>query len=265
MGRVVAITNHKGGSGKTTTATNLAAALRLKGFDVLIIDADAQANATQTFRAPTDGGTTFDTIKEPVTPYVQPYRVYGPTESAGVLDILPSSRELSTLDVTQSEDGGGLRLKNVASKYKPKYDFIFIDTPPTLGFMILAALLASEEIIAPSRPNYYDLEGLGGLDSTIGMVNTFRPFDLVFTLLLTQYDGRKVLHRRTLDILSKDEHLRMFKTPIRDNVALAEAPTAGKDIFAYAPQSNGARDYAAVADEYIALTHVKHVDHHYKG
>ena len=147
MARIIAITNNKGGCGKTTTAVNMSAALRLQGYDVLAVDVDAQANLTGCFRIEAEE-TTADALAETSTPYINPVRVLSPEGTAGVLDVLPSCRDLMAVEIDLTNKGDRFtRLTTVIDKYRDKYDFIIIDTPPASGVLTISALFAADEYI----------------------------------------------------------------------------------------------------------------------
>ena len=264
MARIITIANNKGGVGKTTTAVSLGAALRLRGYDVLIIDYDGQANVTEALRVPTDAGTTYDAMKRPVTPYVQPARVLNTEGGAGVLDVLPSTFDLSALETEIANQSDRVtRFTTVADKYREKYDVVIVDTPPTLGLLTISALYAADEMIITVQPQYLAVKGLLSLYDAVNTIGGNRGEQLDAVVLFTQYDRRKGLHRLTVEQVEA-AGFRAFDTKIRDNVALGEAPAAGVDIFRYAPRSNGARDYEALTAEYLNAHRLRHVKHGYK-
>ncbi len=269
MARIIAIANNKGGCGKTTTAANLAAALRLGGRDVLIIDADGQANLTACFGispAPV-GRTTFDALKAPETPFIEPVRVLGPeaatgeATAAGVLDVLPAVPDLSAVEAGLVTEADRLtRLKSVVEKYRPNYDCIIIDTPPAVGMLTISALFAADAVIITVQPQYLAVQGLLSLNGTIDSLNTGDAHIKETRVLFTQFDKRKGLHRLTAEQVEA-AGFPVFNTKVRDNVALGEAPAVGLDIFRYAPKSNGAADYLAVCTEYLNTFPIKHQKH----
>ena len=266
MARVTVITNNKGGVAKTTTAVNLAAALRGCGFDVLCIDLDGQRNLTDTLGVDTSTakGTTFDTLKEPITPYVQPVRVR-PSEGkgVGVLDVLPATRDLFALEAIIANAADRVtRFGTVVDKYRDKYDVIIIDTPPTMGLLSISALYAADNAVIPTNPDFLSSRGLVSLNDTVQGINANRknaPLD--YRVLFCKVDRRKGLHRLTVEQVRAA--FPTFDTVIRDNVALGEAPAAITDIFQYAPRSYGAQDYKAFADEYVKAYRLRHLNHGY--
>lgn len=258
MARTIAIANNKGGCGKTTTAANVAAALRLRGRDVLVIDADGQANLTAYLgvsnHAP--GCTTFDAMRAPTTPFVEPVRVLDAAPAngsnpapAGVLDVLPAVPDLSAVEAGLVGEPDRLtRFRTVADKYRTRYDCIIIDTPPAVGTLTVGALYAADAVIITVQPEFLAVQGLLSLTRAIDTLNANGANIDETRVLFTRYDRRKGLHRLTVEQVEA-AGFRSYRTRIRDNVALGEAPAAGVDIFRYAPRSYGATDYGALADE----------------
>jgi chromosome partitioning protein len=266
MAIVTVITNNKGGVAKTTTAVNLAAALRVSGFDVLCIDLDGQRNLTDTFGVDTSTakGTTFDTLRERITPYVPAVRVRPSTgKGVGVLDVLPATRDLFAVEVLLSDAADRLtRFGEVVAKYRDKYDVIIVDTPPTLGLLSISALYAADNAVIPTNPDFLSSRGLVSLNGTIESINRNRTAGaLPYRVLFCKYDKRKSLHRLTVEQVRAA--FPTYDTIIRDNVALGEAPAANADIFSYAPRSYGAQDYTAFVAEYVRTYKVRHLNHKY--
>ena len=263
MARIIAITNNKGGCGKTTTAVNMAAALRLQGYDVLAVDLDGQANLTQCFRAEANE-TMADALADTSTPFISPVRVLSPEGTAGVLDVLPSCRDLQAveIDLTNKPDRF-TRLNGVLDKYRDKYDVIIIDTPPASGVLTISALFAADEYIVTVKPEYLDVQGLIAIERTIKQVEAAQGAPLAGRVLFTHYDRRKTIHNMTIEQVEALD-TPTYKTRIRSNVALGEAPATGTDVFRYNRRSNGAQAYAAFTLEYLNGVKVKHVKHGYK-
>ena len=266
MARIIAIANNKGGCGKTTTAANLAAALRETGRDVLAVDADAQTNLTAYLgvTAPRPGGTTFDALKAPITPYIEPARVLEPCDGAGVLDVLPGAPDLAAVEAGLVTEADRLtRFRDVLDKYRARYDFVIVDTPPAVGMLTVSALFAADAAIITVQPEYLAVQGLLSLNGAIDRLNAGGARIGETRVLFTRFDKRKGLHRLTAEQVTA-AGFPVFATRIRDNVALGEAPAAGLDIFRYAPKSNGAADYAALCSEYLKAQPLKHTNHGYK-
>jgi len=262
---IVSITNNKGGCGKTTTAANLGAALRLRGFDVLAVDLDGQANLSVTLRVGASKGcTTYDAMKRPAAPYITPVRVLGPENGAGVLDVFPACEDLAACEVELSDQTDRVtRLGAYLEQYRDKYDFIIIDTPPALGLLTISALYAADETIITVQPQYLAVQGLISLTGTIRKINAARSVELKPRVLFTQYDKRKGLHRLTVEQV-RAAGFPAFNAVIRDNVALGEAPAVGLDIYRYAPKSNGAADYTDLCAEFLTGAKVRHRAHGYR-
>lgn len=265
MARVTVITNNKGGVAKTTTAVNLATALRLHGFDVLCIDMDGQCNLTDTFGVDTSTarGTTYTALKERITPYIQPVRVLPPGKGVGVLDVLPSERDMFAGEVMLANEPDRVtRFGTVVDKYRDKYDVILIDTTPTVGLLTISALYASDNAVIPTNPDILATRGLLSVRDIIQGVNDNRTLaPLEYRVLFCKYDRRKSLHRLTVEQVRAS--FPTFATLIRDNVALSEAPADGGDIFSYAPRSYGAQDYTAFATEFVRAYKIRHTNHGY--
>lgn len=252
MARIVTICNNKGGVGKTTTAVNMGAALRLRGYNVLLVDYDGQSNLTETLRVPVpEDCHTYAAMRAQHTPYIQPVEVQPKDGQAGVLHVLPSVPDLSALEVEMAEQPDRVtRFSTVVDKYRDKYDIILIDTPPTLGLLTLSAIYAADEIIVTVQPQYLAVRGLVSVTNIIRQVEELKGATVAYSILFTQYDRRKGLHRMTADEV-RGAGFPVYDTVIRDNVALGEAPAVGTDIFTYAKHSNGAQDYAALTAEYL--------------
>ena len=263
MATVTVITNNKGGVAKTTTAVNLAAALRGSGFDVLCIDMDGQRNLTDTFAVDTSTaqGTTYTALKVRNAPFIQPVRVLPSGKGVGVLDVLPSERDMFAAEVMLANEPDRVtRFGNVVKQYRDLYDVILIDTTPTIGLLSISALYAADNAVITTNPDVLASRGLLSVRDIIADVNTNRtgaPLDC--RVLLCKYDKRKSLHRITAERIR--EAFPTYGTVIRDNVALAEAPAVQTDIFRYAPRSYGAQDYTAFASEYVKTYRLRHVSH----
>ena len=250
MSKVISISNHKGGVGKTTSTINIGAGLNSLGKKILLIDLDPQANLSQSLGLIDQDITIYNYLKGVINNYKATIK---PIEIIKGLDLIPSTLDLSGAEVELSgEAGREYILKELLEPLRASYDYILIDTPPSLGLLTINALTASDEILIPLQAQYLALQGLTKLLEIIDKIKKRLNRELkVGGVFITQYDSRKILNRdvvATIETHFKDE---VFNTRIRDNIALAEAPTQGVDIFRYSPKSYGAKDYLSLSSELL--------------
>ncbi len=245
-GRVISIANNKGGVGKTTTVINLGAGLQKQGEKILLIDLDPQANLSQSLRI-------INTREANIYRSIRGEAPLEPVEILPGLDAIPSTLDLSGAEVElANEPGREYILKELIEPLRSHYGYILIDTPPSLGLLTINALTASQEVIIPLQAEYLALGGLTKLMEVITAISEGPNKDLdLGGVFITRYDQRKVLNREVAAIIENHFKERVFKTKIRDNIALAEAPARGLDIFRYQPKSYGAQDYKALCKEII--------------
>ena len=250
MGKIIAVANQKGGVGKTTTSMNLAAGLAFLGKKILLIDLDPQGNATQGLGARNNITTsTYDLLlrKSTAEECIKTLKV-------PPMDLIPATIDLagSDLEMLGYKDGRERLLKNKLDAVKDNYDFIIIDCPPSLGLLNTNALTAADSVIIPVQCEYYALEGLTQLLSTIRMVQKlFNPKLHIEGVLLTMFDIRVKLSLEVQQEVRKYFKERVYKVSIPRNVKLSEAPSHGKSIFQYDIKSSGSRAYVALAKEVI--------------
>lgn len=252
--KVIAITQHKGGVGKTTTSINIAAALaRQHKCSVLLIDLDAQANLTQSIGINATGPTIADALANNCPLPVLPLPGYGEH-----LHAVPASLDLAAAEAGLYGKMLGREsvLKMLLADIKQQYDFIVIDCPPSLGLLTINALTAADELIIPVQAEFMAARGLDSLLDIIKLVQAQLNTKLkILGVVVTQYAKNKIINRDTHDALRDLYGGQVFETVIRENIALAEAPANQQDIFTYSPGSNGAADYGALAKEILARTH----------
>ena len=250
MSVTISVVNQKGGVGKTTTALNLAAALADSGKFVLLVDLDPQGNATSGL-----GIKNQELEKGLYHALISEQRLHDiiiNTAHAG-LRVVPSTPDLAGANVELvNVEGRETKLLDILSEVKHAYDFIIIDSPPSLGLLTLNGLVAADKILIPVQAEYYALEGLGQLLRTIDLVReNIKPELQVLGAILTMYDGRNRLSDEVMHELYKFFPNNIFRSVIPRTVRLAEAPSFGKSIFHYEPSGKGAKAYERPAREVL--------------
>jgi chromosome partitioning protein len=253
MGRVVSISNQKGGVGKTTTAVNLCASLAAAEQRCLLLDFDPQGNATSGVGIESPDRTSYEVIlgSSPFLDAVQSTHLPN-------LEILPADRRLSgaeveLVDLAERE----FFLDRALNPHKGRYDFIIIDTPPSLGLLTLNALTAADSVLIPIQCEYYALEGLSQLLSTVQLVQkSLNPKLRLEGVLLTMYDRRLKLSNQVAEEAIDYFGPTVYQTKIPRNVRLSEAPSFGKPILLYDIACTGAKSYLDLAAEVVAANQV---------
>ena len=242
---IVSIINQKGGTGKTTTAINLGAALAALGKKVLLIDLDPQANLSYSFGINSPVGTMVDVLQGKQA--LQAILV----NKEGV-SIAPASPLLADLEISLASKIGRERILKDRLAGLTGFDYVFIDSPPSLSILTVNALNAADEVLVPLQMEILSLQGLTQLLTTINEVRSVLNKGLkVKGVVVSMYDGRRTLSNEVLQEIKKNLKERVFKTVIRVCVKITEAPSFGKSVLSYAPSSTGAVDYMNLAREFI--------------
>ena len=251
MARIIAITNQKGGVGKTTTAMNFGVGLRQRGKKVLLIDMDPQCSLSYIMRGAEDGGTVQELL---LNPRMDARQMVQHLEEG---DLIPSNRELGSLEMQLTQIDRAFRLREALKHIKEGYDYIVIDSPPALGVLTVNILTASEGVIVPALSDIFSLQGVGDLYSTIQTVKEYcNPKVQLYGILMTRLSERRILDRSMREMLEETAQqmgTRVFSAFIREAVAVREASAERQSIFAYASKSRQAEDYERFLNEYLEL------------
>ena len=250
MGKIISVSNQKGGVGKTTTALNMSACLGILEQKVLLIDLDPQANATSGIGIDLKKitGSSYQLLEH--TDKAENIIIKSNTPN---LDIIPSTIDLVAIELELvNHPNREFMLKKALDTVKENYDYVIIDCAPSLGLITLNALTASNSVIIPIQCEYFALEGLGKLLNTIKSIQKIHNPNLnIEGLLLTMYDSRLRLSNQVVEEVRKHFHNMVFKTIIQRNVTLGEAPSHGKNIIDYDSTSKGAKNYIKLEHELI--------------
>jgi len=259
LGRTIAIGNRKGGSGKTTTSVNLAAALAHKGRKVLLVDADAQGHSALSLGSSVTFGsgampeqkTLFDVLVNGAGPEEAVRSTYLPA-----FHLIPGGSRLATYERDHATDPSAkLRLADRLDSIRDRYDYVLIDTPPTLGLMTICSLIASTDVLVPMQAHFLAMEGLAETIRVLGGIEKYYHRTVrLLGVIPTFYQANARLSRAIIGQVKDRLGASAVLHPIRTNIALAEAPSHGKTIFQYQPRSNGARDYLHLANQVESLS-----------
>lgn len=250
MGKIIAISNQKGGVGKTTTCINLASGVAMKGKKVLLVDMDAQGNAT----------TGLGINKSGVEKSVYDALISGSPANGLImrssienLDVLPSSIDLAGAEVELvAIKGREKRLSQALEVIRPLYDYIFIDCPPAIGLLTINALTAADSVIIPIQSEFYALEGLSQLMNTIKLVNKhLNPRLMIEGVLITMYDGRALISRQIHEEITKFFGKKMFNVVIPRNIRVSEAPSYGTPVMLHDKRCRGTEAYNLLVEEFL--------------
>lgn len=245
MARIIAVSNHKGGVGKTTSVVNISAGLARLGKRVLAVDIDPQENLSQSLGVRDADNNIYGALRGEYLPK--------PANIHERFDLIPSTLDLSGAEVElSSEAGREYLLREILEQFDTTYDFVLVDCPPSLGLLTINALSAADEVIIPIQAHYLAIKGLTKITEVIAKIQKRVNQKLqIGGVIVTHYDKRKVLNRDVAESIFEFFNDKVFDTKIRDNIALAEAPSMGKDIFSYNIKSYGAADYLKLSQEIV--------------
>lgn len=249
--RTIAIVNQKGGVGKSTTAGALVSGLTLRGKRALVIDLDAQGNLSSTMNGESTGASILEVLKEEV-PAIEAIQH---TKNG---DIIVSHKALSGADTILTMTGKEYRLSEALESISSKYDYVILDSPPALGILTVNALTAADSVVIPAQADIYSIQGIEQVATTIQPVKKYcNPKVRIEGILLTRYTPRAVLSKEVatlMEQLAAKLETKLFKTTIREAVAVKEAQISRKSLFEYAPKANVTEDYVRFIDELLGAT-----------
>lgn len=247
--KVIAITNQKGGVGKSTTAAAVGAGLINRGYKTLFIDMDAQGNLTYTI------GACIKNTSNVFLALQNTNDIKNMIQKTSEGDILGSTPELAMADNVITQTGKEYRLKEALELIKNNYDYCIVDTPPSLGIVTVNALTACTDVIIPTQADIYSLQGIKQLSNTMEAVKKYCNPDLkIMGIVLTRFNKRSIIRREVAEMLegiAEGLNTKLFKSRIRECTALVEAQAIQKNIFAYAPKSNATADYNSLLEEIL--------------
>jgi len=254
MAKTIAIAQQKGGTGKTTTAAAIGAGLAKRGAKILYVDLDPQTNLTFIAKAKADGLTALDILTgTKATEAIQ---------NTAAADVIAATPNLAGIDGRLTGTDRAYRLKQALEDVKGRYDYIIIDTPPALGLLTVNAFTAADIVIIPCLADVFSIQATSGIASTLKTIKEQTNRKLkVAGIVITRYNPRQIITRDTVALLEQSAAAigtKVFKTKIRDSVAVREAQATQTDLFSYAPKATSALDYSALLDELLADINGKH-------
>ncbi len=250
--QVISIANFKGGVGKTTTAINLAAGLQHHGYRVLLLDIDSQANLTQSLGITRNADPSIYTVIHKAA-FGEETRLQDALVNASGLNLIPSSLDLANAEMELASVYGREQILAQLLDALPDYDYVLIDCPPAMSLLTINALVGSDHILIPLQAEYLPLKGALGFLKHYEKIKKLNKRLSLLGFVLTKYDYRKKMNRQIKEELEQEfGKEKIFQTFIRTNIALAKAQQDGQDIYSHSPRSNGALDYAALTEEFLA-------------
>lgn len=248
MAKIIAIVNQKGGVGKSTTAQALGAGFSLKGFRSLVVDLDAQGNTSFSLGAKSKAPNALNVLLKEAT-------AKEAIQATPYADLIVSSKALSNIEALLTETGKEYRLKEALAEVSDLYDYIVIDTPPTLGILSTNALTAADSVIIPAQADLYSLQGIADLAETIKLVKRYCNPDLrIEGILLSRYDSRSNFTEEVSGIaedLARQLDSKVFSATIRETVTVKKAQASQQSIYDYAPKAKVTSDYLSLLNEII--------------
>ena len=250
MAEVLAITNQKGGVGKTTTALNLGVGLLRRGKRVLFVDVDPQCSLSYIMQADSSAVTVQELL-------LRQAAAEQAIQSTPEGEVIAASPGLSSMDLMLNQMGKEYRMREALAGVSRRYDYIVIDSPPSLDVLTVNTLTAATQVVVPALADIFSLQGVGQLYSTIQAVKTYcNPNLRILGILLTRHTDRFILNRGMRELLedtAREIESRVFQSSIREAVVLREAQAARQSVFSYAPKSKQAEDYQAFVEEFLLL------------
>ena len=255
MATTIAISNQKGGVGKTTSSMNIAACMARMGSKVLAVDLDPQQNLSKAWGVDKSRGNIYSLLLRDVRhkEAIQVLASEGELQQGGALHILPGSSNFSRYEKLRAgEVNAQFDLKKVLEPITDRYDYILLDCPPALGLISINAFSCAHQVLVPMEAQLFAIEGLESILNTIEKVREhLNPGLNWLGVFLIRHNKRNILNQGVVKFIEDRYAGKLLQTSIRENISLREAPHAGKDIFSYAPESNGAQDYQSLTQEIL--------------